>query len=135
MRALVFLLCCLSSLALSAAEIYKWTDEKGRTHYSDRPPPADVKTERRELSAEPQRSEPETSAEDANAAEAARRCEAARTSLQQLRANTNVAMDLDGDGTPETLDAVQREEQILTLQRRVEQLCAPPSRPAASEAG
>jgi hypothetical protein len=82
-----------------------------------------VESERRRLAGEPERPA-QTPAETA-AKEAAARCEAARHSLQQLRENTNVAMDLDGDGTPETLDATAREEQILAMQRSVEQLCAP----------
>jgi hypothetical protein len=124
MRLLLIPLCTVLCFAAHAAEIYKWTDAKGRTHYSDRPPPAQVESERRSIAGEPERPA-ETPAEVANK-EAAARCEAARRSLQQLRENTNVAMDLDGDGTPETLDATAREEQILAMQRNVEQLCAPP---------
>lgn len=35
MRALVLLLVVFSSVA--SAEVYKWTDEKGRVHFGDRP--------------------------------------------------------------------------------------------------
>jgi len=33
---LVFLITCLAATSLSA-EVYKWVDEKGKTHYSDKP--------------------------------------------------------------------------------------------------
>jgi glutaredoxin len=37
---------CLIALVLAApaaAEIYRWTDERGQVHYSDQPPPANIK--------------------------------------------------------------------------------------------
>lgn len=36
------LLLCLLALPV-CAELYKWTDENGKIHYSDQPPPANVK--------------------------------------------------------------------------------------------
>jgi hypothetical protein len=41
-RYLTLALCLLALPA--AAEMYKWTDEKGKVHYSDQPPPANAKT-------------------------------------------------------------------------------------------
>ena len=35
-RALLILLACVPLLA--GAQVYKWTDEKGKTHYGDKPP-------------------------------------------------------------------------------------------------
>jgi glutaredoxin len=35
----LLLLLVLSTPVLAAAEIYKWTDEQGKIHYSDSPPP------------------------------------------------------------------------------------------------
>ena len=40
-RYLTLALCLLALPA--AAELYKWTDENGKVHYSDQPPPASVK--------------------------------------------------------------------------------------------
>lgn len=125
MRRSVFVLCVLLAGVASASEIYKWTDKSGRTHYSDRPPPAEYAAERRDL---PHEADPE--APDAAAEAAAKSCTDAKDRLRTLRENTNVAMDLDGDGTPETLDAAAREEQILAAMRSVERLCAPPAPPA-----
>ncbi|MBU3735878.1 MAG: glutaredoxin family protein [Methylobacterium sp.] len=41
-RQLLVLLVLLSP-SLQAADLFKWTDQAGRTHYSDRPPPADAR--------------------------------------------------------------------------------------------
>jgi hypothetical protein len=40
MRTLFLLALALSPALCGAADVYKWTDEKGRTHYSSSPPPA-----------------------------------------------------------------------------------------------
>src|SRR3954470_20586087 len=41
----VLLLAIVSALSSAAigAQTYKWTDAQGKVHYSDQPPPADVK--------------------------------------------------------------------------------------------
>jgi Domain of unknown function (DUF4124) len=39
MRSILLLSLALLSLAASAQQIYKWTDDKGVTHYSENPPP------------------------------------------------------------------------------------------------
>ncbi|MET0333828.1 MAG: DUF4124 domain-containing protein, partial [Rhizobacter sp.] len=36
---LAFVLLALGAAEAGAAEVYKWTDDKGRTHYSSTPPP------------------------------------------------------------------------------------------------
>ena len=126
MRRSIVLLCALLAGLASASEIYKWTDKNGRTHYSDRPPPAEYDAERRDLPREAgaeAESQVDQDAAAAAAAAAAQRCADARDRLQTLRDNAIVAMDLDGDGTAEPLDAVQREEQILEAQRAAERLC------------
>jgi Domain of unknown function (DUF4124) len=41
MRYATLALCLLAAPAM--AEMYKWTDENGKMHYSDQPPPSDVK--------------------------------------------------------------------------------------------
>jgi hypothetical protein len=43
MRYATLIFCLLAGPAL--AEMYKWTDENGKTHYSDQPPPGVTKTE------------------------------------------------------------------------------------------
>lgn len=128
------LLLCLASLCLpaAAAELYKWTDEKGRVQYSDRPPPQGVQAERWDL---PQEAD-SPARQESPAPPPSPQCEQARHSLAQLVQNTHVAMDLDGDGKAETLDETTRQAQIVAMQGRVDQLCAPPKpRRPSPEAG
>ncbi len=35
----LLLVACLLSAGLGAAEVYRWTDERGQVHYGERPPP------------------------------------------------------------------------------------------------
>lgn len=128
------LLLCLASLALPAAasELYKWTDEKGRVHYSDKPPPEGVKAESRDLPEEAD-SDPAKSPKPVPPPSA--QCLQARQSLATLEQNTNVAADLDGDGTPEPLDEAARQAQIVAARKAAQQLCAPPKPTPSPEAG
>ena len=43
MKRLVPMLLALTFALPAAAELYRWTDDQGRVHYSDMPPPASVK--------------------------------------------------------------------------------------------
>ena len=40
MKALLVAVCVCCTASLQAGEVYKWTDESGRVHYSDSVPPA-----------------------------------------------------------------------------------------------
>ena len=128
------LLLCLASLALPAAasELYKWTDEKGRVHYSDKPPPEGVKAESRDL---PQEANSDPSASPKPVPPPSAQCLQARQSLATLEQNTNVAADLDGDGTPEPLDETARQAQIVAARKAAQQLCAPPKPARSPETG
>jgi glutaredoxin len=42
-RAIAFLVIALAAAALSAQQMYRWTDEKGRVHITDTPPPPSAK--------------------------------------------------------------------------------------------
>jgi hypothetical protein len=39
MKPLSVLVCSLLSLSVAAAEVFRWTDESGQVHFSQRPPP------------------------------------------------------------------------------------------------
>jgi hypothetical protein len=39
MKPLSVLVCSLLSLSVAAAEVFRWTDENGQVHFSQRPPP------------------------------------------------------------------------------------------------
>lgn len=132
MRTIVLI--CLACLCLpaAAAEMYKWTDEKGRVHYSDKPPPEGTKAEERDL---PETADSAPTQLPERAPPPSAECLAARQSLSQLQQNSNVAMDLDGDGKPETLDEAARQAQIASIQGQLEGLCAPPKPKPSPEAG
>ncbi|NTV94540.1 MAG: glutaredoxin family protein [Thiobacillus sp.] len=46
-RIAVFLLALACATPVVAGDLYRWTDHTGRVHYSDQPPPRDVKTVKR----------------------------------------------------------------------------------------
>ncbi|MCK7593912.1 DUF4124 domain-containing protein [Pseudomarimonas salicorniae] len=135
MRPIVIVLSCLLALPAAAGEIYKWTDEKGRTHYSDRPPPAQVESERRAIPAEPApavdgdaAASGEAAAQDSPPAVAsnpdAEACNQARLTLRRLERDVAVRMDLDGDGVEESLDAEARLQQIQLTRDLLEARCS-----------
>ncbi len=47
MNRIAFFLLALTLAAPAAAEMYRWTDDQGRVHYSDQPPPANIKQMKR----------------------------------------------------------------------------------------
>ena len=46
MRPLIALLLCAAAFAASA-QMYRWTDDKGRVHFTSTPPPAGAKNEQK----------------------------------------------------------------------------------------
>lgn len=52
--ALLLLLFCLMAGPAVAQRVFKWTDDKGVVHYSDKPPPEEVEAETFRVRAEPQ---------------------------------------------------------------------------------
>ncbi|MCP4697318.1 MAG: DUF4124 domain-containing protein [Gammaproteobacteria bacterium] len=120
---LVFLLAFFSSLDLSAAA-YKWVDAEGNVHYSQRPPPSNVKST--VIKPPPKKALPSESKEDANSEKAGKNagtdddfsklspeerkrvnCEKARANLQIL--STNAPITMDKEGKTVQLDAAARE--------------------------
>ncbi|MER2512100.1 MAG: DUF4124 domain-containing protein [Nitrosomonas ureae] len=49
MRIVVFTVVALLFSASVSAQIYKWTDETGKIHYTDQPPPPHVNTKEQQL--------------------------------------------------------------------------------------
>ena len=52
-RALIIAACALLGAGLANAQMYKWVDEKGTTHFSESPPPDDAKTKTKPTKVEP----------------------------------------------------------------------------------
>lgn len=143
-RLFVLLLLTLPAGTAVAEKYYKWQDADGAWHYTTTPPPADraaseVRVERREPEAPPAAAAPATPAPaaaaardggpkltEAQAAQARRAsCEQARRNVQTMQNSTVVRMDLDGDGTPETLDDAQLQAQLARARQQVQQFCDP----------
>jgi hypothetical protein len=140
-RLIPLLLCLVLPVAAGAAEkFYKWQDADGAWHYTTTPPPADrvaqeVKVDGREppapaataaapaAPAAPAAADPNART-DAQINEARRAsCEQARRNVQMLQNATTARMDLDRDGTPETLDANQINAQLARARQQVQEFC------------
>jgi len=120
------------SVGVLAKELYRWTDENGVTHYSDSKPEG-VDFERRAVITDPKPTATAATADAADASAAAKPpvkptgptpdCLQARSNLAVLNGAGDVSMDLNGDGTPETLDAAGRQTAIARHLELVKQHC------------
>lgn len=113
-----------------AAELYKWTDEKGQVHYTDTPPPAGVEHEARQVETAPDTPADQTIAAQQAAAKKQQdpasenaACKTARANVQVLESSPQVAKDLDRDGTPETLTPEQHAAELQRERQLVELMC------------
>lgn len=132
---LALTVCCAG--AAGATEVYRWTDEKGVTHYSDTPP-SNTRYERvnvrtgKATSSEAETGTNEEAATDAatppartqaqvDPAVRAERCQTARRNLIALRSNLDVTAEFDGE--TRALTAEERERQIAQNERVVAANC------------
>jgi len=105
--------------AAGAADLYKWKDANGVTHYSESPP-AGQKFEARRIDAHGGVG----ISEDTPAAAEPPRCTQARQNLKALSDSHPVMQDTDGDGKPDTrLDESQREAQRNLADAAVKAFC------------
>lgn len=132
---LALAVCCTGTV--SATEVYRWTDDKGVTHYSDTPP-ANKKYERMNVRTgtvrEPVQEAAEEAATDAatpartmaqvDPAVRAQRCETAQRNLIALRSNLDVTAEFDGE--TRNLTAEERTTQIAQNERIVAANCENP---------
>lgn len=134
------------SVPAHAAEIYKWIDEDGVTHYGQEPPPSadakrvgvdsppdeEVERERQEMEdtgeeleanrearREAEREE-RRSAEEREQRE--RRCADLRESLKKLTENRRLLVP-DGEGDVRRLPEEERQERVAERRRQIEENC------------
>ncbi|MGE0208316.1 MAG: DUF4124 domain-containing protein [Lysobacteraceae bacterium] len=113
-------------LTAGASDVYRWVDEKGVSHYSDKPP-ADGKFERVNVRAggasavstpDPAAAEQEPAKEDPAIARA-ERCKSARANLAALRSNLEVSIEDNGKtralSESERLEYADRNERAIAL--------------------
>ncbi len=123
MRLALFALFTLACCSAQAAEMYKWTDDKGRVHYSDKPPAKGVESEKREFAEQPDAATPAPAAKKEESLE----CQLSRKNLKTLQDNPKVQMDLDGDGTAETIEGDAHAAQVTRAERQIAVACSAPA--------
>ncbi len=119
LSAVVLAVCCNSY----AADYYRWTDSKGMTHFSDKPPQG-IKAEKvrtgsnRTATAddpEPAETAPKTSPSE-------ERCRMERERLSVLKSNRLIQMK-DAEGNARTLSAEEVNEEIAFTEKAVTLYC------------
>lgn len=136
--ALVIVSLAFAANVLAQNTVYKWTDERGVTQYTQTPPAGvrDYETVRMGSSGQ-QRSSvstqdsadadrtPDQAGETQAPADQERQeyCDAARRNLSALESDVEVHLEATDDGEPTPLDAEQRAEQIEIAERQVTLFC------------
>lgn len=136
--ALILASTMLAATALAQNTVYKWTDERGVTQYTQTPPAGsrNYETVRMGSSGQQRSAEPAPDTADAGEAQAATNesqtpadqerqeyCDAARRNLAALESEVEVHLEAADGGEPTPLDAGQRAEQIEIAQRQVTLFC------------
>jgi hypothetical protein len=122
MRIIAALLFLFAASAVAGQELYRWKDDHGVVHYSDTPP-SGRSYETRQVLADPPRPAADPTPPAAAPTAALSRCEQAQQNLKVFEAGGAVAIDLDGDGTPEPLDAPAREREFNRARELVRVEC------------
>lgn len=146
-------LTALSALALLAvasvnAQVYEWKDDKGKTHYSDKPPAAGARAARtidaastasggtpqlstadRELEYRKRQKDAQdkaelTKKEQAAASEKNEACDAARRHLETLESGERIALR-DERGERYYLDDEQRQQETAKARQFLQSTCKP----------
>ena len=118
--------------AAQAADVYRWVDEAGVTHYADAPPnnkqyqrvnvrTGSVETDTAPADADAESTEAVQSEAQAAAAARAERCRIAKQNLESLR--SGFAMIPEEDGQPRRLTEEEMQQQLELNQTAVEQSC------------
>lgn len=121
----------LFSLGVSAAELYRWTDSRGVTHFTDKPPKG-VNAERVTAKRSNSLSNPATAAEEPAAAAAPEsdRCRVERERLTVLQSNSRIHME-GRDGDKRELSAEEIQHEMSLSERAIDRFCKPAT-PAAN---
>ncbi|MDD1001032.1 MULTISPECIES: DUF4124 domain-containing protein [Pseudomonas] len=137
MRTLLFTLLIGLSPWCMAAQIYKWVDAQGVTHFDAQPPPGQPSTTLQTPSSSPPKpaAMPGSGAlgdqkaiDDKVKKQVAEQqtqlkqfCEQARTNLAQLQNNPRLREEVEGQ--MRRLDDAQRQERIVEAQKQIAQNC------------
>jgi Domain of unknown function (DUF4124) len=111
------------SASAMAADVYKWKDANGVTHYSESPPPKGSAEYRMYLYAKREGAKTAVSAE-------ANQCTTARSNVSLLESGKPLRRDTDGDGKPDAdLSDKDRAQQLELAKMVLRANC--PAQPAA----
>ncbi len=130
--------------ASASCELNKWVDSEGKVHYSDEPPPADVKARTLKAPTAPaastgrstaerdaewkksQRSKEEAQKKATEEAENAQQmkahCDAERSNLKLLQEGGRIAI-LDANGERSYIDDATRQQRIAAAQQEIAKYC------------
>ena len=104
------------AMSAQAGQVYKWTDEKGRVHYGDKPV-ANAKKVEPKPGTQPPASEP-------GADRRARECVAQREKLETYRSASKV-VEQDSLGRDREYSEEERQQLITRTEQRIAELCQP----------
>ncbi len=134
-------------LPAASAEIYQWTDEQGRKHFSQTPPPSgqqysrkELKTtppsdpaaararldrlleQRKQLQASKQQQSEEAQRQASEAKQRQRRCASVRKHLQQLELRHRILLR-NTDGSVTRLSEEERQQRIAQARAQLKEFC------------
>ncbi|HTV87021.1 MAG TPA: DUF4124 domain-containing protein [Dyella sp.] len=141
MRRLSIALALLLVAPLALAQVYKWTDAHGTTHYSETPPPAGTKYSQVTVSGADEPASPGSSASAAPSApppaaqnnsnsnppvadtpeNRAKMCSSLKANITTLQGSAPVVMQ--NGGQQQVLNADQRKQQLDANQSTYQQYC------------
>lgn len=136
--ALMVVSIAFASNALAQNTVYKWTDERGVTQYTQTPPAGTRNYETVRMGSSGQQRSAEQAQEPVGFGQAEAEatapqtpadherqeyCDAARRNLVALESEVEVHLEAADGGEPSPLDAGQRAEQIEIAQRQVTLFC------------
>lgn len=146
MKRFALIVAALLAAAAVHAQVFEWKDESGKTHYSDMPPPGNVRELRKIESAPPATGSPtqktaadremefrknlkesqekteKTSKQQAAASERNENCDNARRQQQLLESGERIALR-DDKGERYYMDDAQREQEIVKARQAVQSFC------------
>lgn len=122
------LLVLLLGFAAQAAQVYTWTDEKGRTHFSDKPVPSAKKIE-----VNPPGAAAEAAAQETDAAKRAQACQAKREQVETYQKASKV-IERDSLGRETEFSEAERQQLIARVQQQADEACNPKPVTATSPA-
>lgn len=112
-----------SSCGSFAADYYRWTDSKGMTHFSDKPPQGikaeKIRSSSGRVDAGSEEEAPETAAKSSSSEE---RCRMERERLSVLKSNRVIQMK-DAEGNNRTLSGDEVNEEIAFTEKAVTLYC------------